>query len=124
MKLKTFKPGGFKIHGNKQSTSHLMTEWMKDPEYVVIPMSQHFFEPANPIVQKGDKVKIGQLIGEAVSKRGSNIHASIAGEVVNVGLYPHPIDIEALAIKIKNDHSGEWFLGINEEKKNSLYEKE
>jgi Na+-translocating ferredoxin:NAD+ oxidoreductase subunit C len=124
MILKTFKPGGIHINNHKKATERLPIEWMKDPEFVVIPMSQHFFEPATPIVNEGDIVKIGQKIGKASSKRSSNIHASVSGEVINIGLYPHPTEIESLAIKIKNNNLGDWFLGINEEKSNPLYEKE
>jgi electron transport complex protein RnfC len=124
MILKTFKPGGVTLKNHKADTEKLAIEWMLDPEFVVIPMSQHFFEPARPIVKEGDFVKIGQKIGEAVSKRSVNIHSSISGEVTNVGLYPHPIEIESLAIKIKNDGAGDWFLGSNEEKKNQLFERE
>lgn len=124
MILKTFKPGGIALKNHKADTERLPIEWMPDPEFVIIPMSQHFFEPAKPIVKEGDMVKIGQKIGEAVSKRSVNIHSSIAGEVVNVGLYPHPIEIESLAIKIKNNGSGDWFLGSNEEKKNQLFERD
>lgn len=124
MKLETFKPGGHAIPGNKNTTENCPIEWMPDPDTVIIPMAMHFFEPAIPIVKEGDRVKIGQKIGEAGSKRSATVHSSIAGEVVNIGLYPHPIEIESLAIKIKNDHSGEWFTGTNEEKANPLFEKE
>jgi electron transport complex protein RnfC len=124
MKLKTFKPGGEHISSRKKGIGNLPIELMPDPEFVLVPMSMHFFEPATPIVKQGDLVKIGQKIGEASSKRSSNIHSPVSGEVVNIGLYPHPIEIESLAIKIKNDNSGEWFLGSNTEKKNPLFEKE
>jgi electron transport complex protein RnfC len=124
MKLKTFKPGGFHLKSHKKVTENSTIEWMPDPEFVIIPMSQHFFEPAVPIVKEGDIVKIGQKIGEAGSKRSANIHSSISGEVVNIGLYPHPVEIESLAIKIKNNRSNDWFLGNNEEKKNPLFERE
>ncbi|MDR3560367.1 MAG: SLBB domain-containing protein [Negativicutes bacterium] len=59
------------------------------PREVRLPLSQHIGSPSSPIVKTGDKVKAGDLVavipqGAAV---GSNLHASIAGEVFAVEGY-------------------------------------
>ena len=52
---------------------------------VYIPLKQHIGKPATSIVQVGDEVTRGQLIGEVKpGEMGANIHASISGIVTNV----------------------------------------
>lgn len=56
-----------------------------EPQQVHIPMNQHIGAPAIPVVQKGDNVTAGQLIGEIPGgKLGARVHASITGTVVDV----------------------------------------
>lgn len=56
------------------------------PQAVCIPLLQHLGRPAHPIVQPGDLVEEGQLIGEISGDAaiGANIHASISGRVLSV----------------------------------------
>jgi Na+-translocating ferredoxin:NAD+ oxidoreductase RnfC subunit len=49
---------------------------------VVLPMRQHIGMPASPVVKVGDRVKVGDLVGEIVKGgMGAPIHASIDGVV-------------------------------------------
>ncbi|MBE5926530.1 MAG: electron transport complex subunit RsxC [Lachnospiraceae bacterium] len=50
-------------------------------EEVAISMSQHIGTPAKVIVKKGDKVLVGQKIGEANGFVSANIHSSVSGTV-------------------------------------------
>jgi Na+-translocating ferredoxin:NAD+ oxidoreductase RnfC subunit len=53
---------------------------------VFIPLQQHLGQPAVPVVQTGDSVKKGDLIGEIPEGAlGAKIHASIDGVVESVG---------------------------------------
>lgn len=53
-----------------------------EPHQVVLPLSQHFGAPAQPIVKDGDTVKAGALIAEIPKgSLGARIHASISGKV-------------------------------------------
>jgi len=53
---------------------------------VRIPMKQHIGAPCIPVVNVGDQVACGQLIGACPEKGlGANIHASIDGIVACVG---------------------------------------
>ena len=61
----TFRVGGLHINENKNITESLPIETMPDPDFVYIPMSQHIGAPATPIVEKGQKVKRGQKIGDS-----------------------------------------------------------
>jgi hypothetical protein len=56
------------------------------PELVSIPLQQHIGAPARPVVDVGDRVARGELIGQIPEgKLGANVHASIAGRVSRVG---------------------------------------
>jgi len=53
---------------------------------VAIPLKQHLGQPAVPVVQAGDRVKKGDLIGEIpAGALGARVHASIDGKVASVG---------------------------------------
>ena len=56
------------------------------PALVRIPLRQHLGAPANAVVRQGDRVKVGDLIGEIPeSALGARVHASIDGSVTAVG---------------------------------------
>jgi len=55
------------------------------PNHVVIPLKQHFGFPAEPLVSVGDRVTLGQKIGQIPKgKIGATVHASINGRVTHV----------------------------------------
>jgi len=47
-------------------------------------MSQHLGAPATPLVEKGDRVRRGQLIGSTEAMISAVVHSPVAGEVVDV----------------------------------------
>ena len=73
------------------------------PETVVIPMAMHLGAPANPIVNVGDYVKMGQMIGEAAGFISAPVHASVSGEVIAIEERPHANRGTCLSVVIKND---------------------
>ena len=73
------------------------------PDTVVIPMSMHLGAPANPIVQVGDLVKKGQMIGEAAGFISAPVHATVSGEVIAIEERPHANRGSCLSVVIKND---------------------
>lgn len=83
MKHATFK-GGIHPAYNKHYTESLKIEDMAPVKQVVIPMSMHIGAPCTPVVNKDDKVKMGQLIGQAGGFVSANIHASVSGTVTAV----------------------------------------
>ncbi len=55
-----------------------------ETNHVRIPLKQHIGKPAEAIVNIGDTVSRGQLIGEVKEGLGANVHASISGKVTNI----------------------------------------
>ncbi len=81
--MKTFKMGGVHPEENKISTQAAI-EVMPLPKQVVVLMNQHLGAPATPIVAKGDKVKVGQMIAEAQTFMCANIHSPVSGTVAKI----------------------------------------
>jgi len=78
--LHTFPKGGIHPPENKFAATQSI-ETLTVPDVVYIPISQHLGVPANPIVKKGDVVKIGTPIAEAAGFVSTFIHSSVAGTV-------------------------------------------
>ena len=109
--LKTFKIGGIHPNDNKISKGAPI-EVMPLPEKVIIPLSQHIGAPAQPCVAKGDKVKVGDLIGTASGFVSSNIHSSVSGTVVAVDAQPDASGVRkpSVTIAVEGDEWNENIL--------------
>ena len=83
---RTFSMGGVHPHDCKISADSAI-ETFPLPQRMYISMSQHLGAPAKPVVQKGDKVRTGQLIGASAGFISANIHSSVSGTVVAVEPY-------------------------------------
>ena len=65
--MKTFRIGGVHPAENKLSADEPI-KVAELPKVAVFPMGQHIGAPAVPVVQKGDKVKVGTLIAKPMEK--------------------------------------------------------
>lgn len=95
--------GGIHLPQSKKQTEKLAIEHLPVPQKVIIPLSQHVGAPAKPLVKKGDRVLIGQMIGEASGFVSSTIHSSVSGIVQSVGPFSHPSGKQVIAVEIEND---------------------
>ena len=64
MSIATFR-GGVHPYEGKDLSKDLPIKTVQPKKELVFPMGQHIGAPATPIVAKGDKVLVGQKIGEA-----------------------------------------------------------
>jgi electron transport complex protein RnfC len=112
--LKTFKLGGVHPAENKLSKDKNI-EILAIPKIVSIPITQHLGAPAKVLVNKGDKVKAGQLIAKGEAFISANIHSSVSGkitridEVIDTSGYKRP----AVIIEVDGD---EWMESIERSK--------
>ena len=95
--------GGVHPSERKEYTEHLALKRFPDPEEVVIPLSMHARAPANPVVQVGDEVKVGQKIGEAAAFISSPVHSSVSGTVTAIENRGHATRGECLSVVIRSD---------------------
>ncbi|MDY0234696.1 MAG: electron transport complex subunit RsxC [Gudongella sp.] len=104
----TFK-GGVHVPENKHFTEHKPIELAKMPQFAYIALHQHIGAPCDALVNVGDKVKIGQKIGESGAFVSSSIHASIAGTVKEIKAMYTPSGMKTKCVVIENDYSEEMY---------------
>ncbi len=102
MKAKTF-PHGIHPPELKDLTEEIALQPMPPPEKVMIPLLQHFGNPAKPSVQKGDEVSLGQKIGEGQGLFSASVHSSVSGKVLSVDSFHHPGGTPVHAVTVAND---------------------
>ncbi len=109
--MKTFRIGGVHPAENKFSAAEPI-KIAELPKIAVFPLGQHIGAPAKAIVQKGDKVKVGQMIAEAGGFVSAPIFSSVSGTVQKIDAvtdasgYGKP----AIFIEVEGD---EWMEGID-----------
>lgn len=81
--MKTFKIGGVHPAENKFSADQPI-EVLELPTQVSIPIAQSLGAPSKAVVEKGNMVKVGQLIAKGEAFISSNIHSSVSGKVLKV----------------------------------------
>lgn len=97
---------GVHPHGMKHLACDKPTEAIPEPEEVAISTSQSLGRPAAVCVEKGQKVKEGQLIAKAEGPISSDVFSSIAGEVTDIKKLVSANGGEETYVIIKNDGSG------------------
>ncbi len=102
MAAKTFS-GGVQVPHYKELTEHLPIREGPRPTEVVIPLSQHTGAPCEPTVRRGERVLVGQKVGDSEAFVSAPVHASVSGKVVAIEPRPHPLGGEVLAVVIESD---------------------
>lgn len=88
---------------HKELTHQHPIRRMPFPEELVLPLRQHAGKPARVIVQVGDRVERGDKLAEADGFVSVPIHASAAGRVAAIELWPHVDGSMATAVRLQVD---------------------
>ena len=109
MKAINGKPffSGIHVKGKKALSCGCKTEVMPAPAEVYISTAQSLGRPALVCVEKGQKVKEGELIAKADGAISSNVFSSVSGEVVDIKELATADGRNETFIVIQNDGSGE-----------------
>lgn len=109
MSILTFKGGIHPKDGKAMSKAKAIKTLTPKGE-IVIPLSQHIGAPATPCVEVGDRVLVGQKIGEAAGFISANVHSSVSGTVKKIE--PRMIASGAMvnSIIIENDDTYEEYI--------------
>lgn len=94
--------GGVHPSDRKELSNKQAPLVLNAPKELVIPLSQHLGAPCKPLVKIGDKVKMGQMIGDGEGLCVP-IHASVSGTVIDICNRPHSSGNEVMSIVIEND---------------------
>lgn len=109
--IKTFKLGGIHPDDNKFS-AEAKIETVAPEGVAQFFLSQHLGAPSEPVVAKGDTVKVGQLIAKSSGFVSANIHSSVSGTVTNIDMVPDHLGVRRQAVIIKVD-GDEWDENID-----------
>ena len=93
-------------------TAGCATEVMPVPDVVKISMSQHIGAPCKPLVEKGDYVKVGQLIGDTDAFVSAPIHSSVSGTVTGIEEQRSAVGGMDTLVVIETDKKQEVYEGI------------
>ena len=113
MGLATFK-GGIHPYEGKEMSENKPVQVLIPKGEMVFPMAQHIGAPAKPLVKKGDRVLVGQKIGEAGGFISANVICSVSGTVKAVeprlmvnGTMVTSVIVENDGLDEKIEHFGE-----------------
>ncbi len=111
--MRTFRIGG--IHPEDQKLSaNVPIEAVALPKQAIVPIHQHVGAPAQPVVAKGDRVKVGQLIAAANGFVSANVHAPISGVITKIDTAVDAWGLPMPSIFIDADDGGdEWLETID-----------
>jgi electron transport complex protein RnfC len=98
--------GGIHPKYNKEMSLGLEAYRCVEPSQVVIPMLQHIGAPCTPLVEVGQRVLIGQKIGDGEGLCVP-VHASVSGTVIAIEERPHINGRNIPAVVIQNDFQNE-----------------
>lgn len=115
MNLLTFKRGIYPPHGKHLSENKPIEDYLPKGD-LVFPMSQHIGAPCEPLVKKGDRVLVGQKIGQANGFGLSTIYSSVSGTVKNIAPMLTTGGTKVTSIIVEDDNQYEAFSS-NEEKR-------
>lgn len=108
IKAKHF-PYGSRIKGTKLSNDCAI-ETAPPPKTVYVSLSQHIGSPATPVVEIGERVKKGQLVGAAAGPVSANVYSSVSGTVTDIKDVVNGLGQNQKHVIIENDFSDEEVL--------------
>jgi electron transport complex protein RnfC len=111
--IKTFPKGGVHPADHKLSAhAAIVYPDLPDNENYIIPVSQHIGKPANVIVERNDKVKVGTLIAKGDGFISANVHSSVSGTVTKIDHQKDSSGYRRLAVTIRKS-GDDWEESID-----------
>ncbi|MDJ0709754.1 MAG: electron transport complex subunit RsxC [Woeseiaceae bacterium] len=80
--------GGLRLPGHKKDSTRQPIIEVPIPAQLILPIEQHVGEPAQPVVDIGDRVLKGQPVAEPDGEMGVPVHAPTSGTVVGIDRRP------------------------------------
>jgi len=99
---RSFFRGGAEVP-HRKTTADRQTVVMPPPAKVQIPLLQHIGVINEPKVQKGDLVKVGQILGDSDKAMSAPVHSSVSGTVTAVDFMLWAGGVQVLTVEIQTD---------------------
>jgi Na+-translocating ferredoxin:NAD+ oxidoreductase subunit C len=105
--------GGLKLDARTTPAAARPIATVPVPARLILPLSQHVGQPADPVVAVGERVLKGQPIARPSGYIAAKVHASSSGTVVEIGDHPvpHPSGLSAPCVVIETDGRDEPWDG-------------
>ena len=102
--------GGVHPESRKELAADRAIRVLPMPGRLYVPLLQHVGAPAQPLVNVGDRVLKGQLIGAGQGVISAPVHAPTSGRIAAIGDFPaaHPSGLTAPTITIEADGEDRW----------------
>ena len=103
--LRTFPKGGIHPYERKEATRKKAIWNAVIPSECTVPLQQHIGGPAEAVVEVGDSVREGMLIGKASGFVSANVHSPIPGTVKEIRdvFLPNGIKTPAVVIALEGE---------------------
>ncbi len=98
----TFK-GGMHIPDHKEPAASKPIRALDGDKVHIYPLQQHIGAPLEIKVQKGDEVKMGQVLADSDAFVSAPVHSSVSGKVLDIKPYLHPSGAKVTAVFVEND---------------------
>ena len=98
---------GIHVPDNKSLSKDKEIEVFPSPKMVYVSLTQHIGAPAQAVVNVGDKVKKGMLIGKETGFVSANVYSPISGEVKSIERITNGLQQNQEYVVIENDNLNE-----------------
>lgn len=109
---RTFRGGIHPPHNKECTEAKEIVDLLPKRDILFFPMQQHIGAPCEPLVKVGDRVLVGQKIGDSSAFISVPVHASVSGKVEKIAPVLTPMGTKSLAIGVKNDGFYEQVEGM------------
>ena len=123
MGVSTFKGGVHPYDGKELAMDKAIVD-LRPEGLMVYPLSQHIGAPATPLVQKGDRVLMGQKIAEATGFISAPVISSVSGTVKSIEKRLTVGGSMVESIVVENDQEYETIPGFGEKRDYTKLSKE
>lgn len=106
--------GGIYLPSEKALTLNAPVQTVAEPRHVFLPMLQHKGMPATVIVEPGQPVRQGEMVGRPEAVGSVAAHASVSGRVLAIEQVRLPDGKHCAAVVIEGDRQNQWADHINE----------
>ncbi|MCL2015967.1 MAG: electron transport complex subunit RsxC [Defluviitaleaceae bacterium] len=103
MKTYSFPKGVHPPHYKDTENAETVDILPKEGEEFVYPMLQHIGAPCDPLVEVGEKVLVGQKIGDTSAFLATPIHSTVSGVVERIEQTLMPNGLKANAVYVYSD---------------------
>ncbi|MDS4022848.1 MAG: electron transporter RnfC, partial [Candidatus Competibacter sp.] len=102
--------GGVHPAGQKHLSAEQAIQVLPMPSRLHVPLQQHTGRPAVPVVEVGQTVRKGELLGRAQGGVSASVHAPTSGVVTAIGDFtaPHVSGLPLPTITLESDGADQW----------------